>query len=255
MKLGVVIVDDEPLSRLGVATRLAEHPDMEVLGECQDGETAIRLLSRCSPDVVFLDIEMPGISGLDLLRALPQGQIPCVVFITAHEEHAVEAFSVEATDFLLKPINNSRFAACLDRVRRLIKFRRREAHYERLYGPLEQPVERNGQALERFTVRRGKHVHIIQAAEIDWIEGLGDYAGLHVGKSTHLIRKPLSTLASRLEPGRFVRIHRSTIVQVDRINSLEALTNRDSLVILRDGVVLRASRTYAPSLQRLLKSD
>ena len=256
MSLGVLIVDDEPLSRLGVSTRLAEHPDMHVVGECQDGEDALRMVLQLSPDLVFLDIEMPGLSGIDLLRALPREKVPCVVFLTAHEEHAVDAFEVEATDFLLKPINNNRFRACLDRVRRTISLGRYEARCERLYGSLEEAIEAPDNApIHQFAIRRGKHVTFVYATDVDWIEGLGDYAGLHVGSSTHLIRRSLASLTCRLDSKRFLRIHRSTIVQVDRIVQIEALTNRDALVTLRDSVVLRASRSYATPLQRLLRNN
>jgi len=253
MTIRVLIVDDEPLARVGIAARLSAYSDMLVVGECATGEEARASVPRLAPDLIFADIEMPGISGLDLLRELPREQARCIVFLTAHEEYALDAFNVEALDYLLKPIDDARFASCLERVRRTVSLHRQEANFERLYGLLANTdKEPNGAPIKRFPVRRGNEFTFVQVGDVDWIEGLGDYAGLHVGSKTHLIREPLTSLEARLDRKQFVRIHRSTIVQVERILRIDPSVNRDAILTLRDGNTLRVSRTYRSRLEELL---
>jgi two-component system LytT family response regulator len=227
MNIRVLVVDDEPLARVGITTRLSAYSDMLVVGECSTGEEARAKIPQVSPDLIFVDVEMPGISGLDLLRELPREQARCIVFLTAHEEYALDAFNVEALDYLLKPIDDERFAACIE--------------------------EANRGIIKRFPVRRGNEFTFVQAADVDWIEGLGDYAGLHVGGRTHLVREPLTSLEARLDPTQFVRIHRSTIVQVEHIARIDPSANRDAVLTLRDGKTLRVSRTYRSRLDELLR--
>jgi two-component system LytT family response regulator len=254
MNIRVLVVDDEPLARLGVTTRLGAYSDMLVVGECGTGEEALTSIPLVTPDLLFVDVEMPGISGIDLLRALPRDTARCIIFLTAHEEYALDAFNVEALDYLLKPIDDARFAACIDRARRTISLHRQEARFERLYGILEgrEKADNDGR-LRRFPVRRGNEFTFVPAADVDWIEGLGDYAGLHVGSKTHLIREALTSLETRLDRQQFVRIHRSTIVQLERIVRVDPSVNRDALITLRDGKSLRLSRTYRSRLEELLK--
>lgn len=253
MNIRVLVIDDEPLARLGVTTRLRAYSDMLVVGECGTGEEARAMIPQVSPDLIFVDVEMPGISGLDLLRELPREQARCIVFLTAHEEYALDAFNVEALDYLLKPIDDARFAACIERVRRMLSLHRQETHFERLYGFLATTdKEAKGCLIKRFPVRRGNEFTFVQVEDVDWIEALGDYAGLHVGGKTHLIREPLTLLEARLDQNQFVRIHRSTIVQVERILRLDPSANRDAILTLRDGNTLRVSRTYRSRLEELL---
>ncbi len=240
MSIRVLIVDDEPLARVGIAARLKEHDDMSLVGECETGEQAVEMIGTIKPDLVFLDIQMPGISGLEALRSTPKSFKPAVVFLTAHRQHALEAFEVEALDYLVKPINDKRFRSCLDRVREITALRQR------------QPGNQNkGTFLTRFALRNGQQVTFVLADEIDWIEGLGDYVGLHVKNKTHLLRRTLAAMETQLDGSRFLRIHRSTILQIDRIARIEPLPNRDSIVTLRDGTSLRASRTYNRGLHEL----
>ncbi|HWX67845.1 MAG TPA: response regulator [Rhodanobacter sp.] len=255
MTIRVLIVDDEPLARLGVITRLRTYPDMIVVGECATGEEALRMIPSLAPDLVFLDIEMPGITGFELVRLLPKGHMSHFVFLTAHDEYALDAFDIEALDYLLKPIDNERFAACVDRVRRTVALYRQESHYGHLYERLiAKHAGAGSQPVRRFTVRRGNDVTFVKADDVDWIEGLADYAGLHVQRKTHLIRETLSSLESHLDSAQFLRIHRSSIVQVDRIVRVQALANRDALVTLRDDQTLRASRNYSAGLHDLLRN-
>ena len=253
MNIRVLVVDDEPLARVGITTRLSAYSDMLVVGECSTGEEARTRIPQVSPDLIFVDVEMPGISGLDLLRALPREQARCIVFLTAHEEYALDAFQVEALDYLLKPIDDVRFGACIERARRMLSLHRQEANFERIYGLLASADKGDLNVIKRFPVRRGNEFIFLQAGDVDWIEGLGDYAGLHVGDRTHLIREPLTVLEARLEPTQFVRIHRSTIVQVERIARVDPSSNRDAVLTLRDGKTLRVSRTYRSRLDELLR--
>ena len=180
MNIRVLIVDDEPLARLGIAARLKAYASIAVVGECGTGEEALAAIPSLAPDLVFVDVEMPGMTGIDMSRALPKESARCLVFLTAHEEYALDAFGVEAIDYLLKPIDDARFAASIERAQRLIALHRQEARFEHLYGLLADRTEsgKNG-FLERFPVRRGNEFTFVTASEVDWIEGLGDYAGLH----------------------------------------------------------------------------
>jgi two-component system, LytTR family, response regulator len=253
MNVRVLVVDDEPLARLGVTTRLAAYSDMSVVGECGTGHEALATIPRVSPDLIFIDVEMPGLSGVELLRVLPRNQPRCVVFLTAHEEYALDAFNVEALDYLLKPIDDARFGVCIERVRRVLSLYRQEANFERLHGLLTANGSQEADCLiKRFPVRRGNVFTFVPVGDVDWIEGLGDYAGLHVGTKTHLIREFLTSLEARLDRTQFVRIHRSTIVQVERILRVEPATNRDAVLTLRDGTVLRVSRTHRSRLEEVL---
>jgi two-component system, LytTR family, response regulator len=253
MNIRVLVVDDEPLARVGVITRLSRYSDMLVVGECSTGEEARAKIPQVSPDLIFVDVEMPGISGLDLLRELPKEQARCIVFLTAHEEYALDAFNVEALDYLLKPIDDERFAACIDRAKRMLSLHRQEANFERLYGLLTYPSEKDKRSvIKRFPIRLGNNFTFVQVEDVDWIEGLGDYAGLHVGGRTHLLRESLTSLEARLDPTQFVRIHRSTIVQVEHIARIDPSANRDAVLTLRDGKTLRVSRTYRSRLDDLL---
>jgi two-component system LytT family response regulator len=228
---------------------------MEVVGEYGDGREASQFIAKIRPDVVFLDIQMPDISGIQLLRDLPQEERPAVVFLTAHEEYALDAFEVEALDYLLKPIDDKRFEACLERIRRLLALKRQDSTLHPTQSAIEDEADRVDQRLIRhFIVRRGNTVAFVKTAQVDWIEGLGDYAGLHVGNKTHLIRESLTRLSARLDKTDFLRIHRSSIVRVERIAQVESLANRDLLVTLQDGTILRASRSYSANLQKQLQS-
>lgn len=247
----VAVIDDEPLARAGVRVRLSAHPDLALVGEYGDGAAALEGLVAHAPDLVFIDVQMPGMSGLDVLAALPPKQRPMAILLTAYEHFAVRAFELHALDYLLKPIDDDRFAEALERAR--------QAHAARLREraePGDGRSEEGGERLAcpaRFAVRIGRRIAFVEAAEVEWVEADGDYATLHVGERTYLLRESLSRLARQLDPARFVRVHRSAIVRIDCVAELRALANRDALLRLRDGTLIRASRTYIEPLLELLR--
>lgn len=224
MKIKVFIVDHEPLARKGVALRLHEESDMEFVGMCCNGKLAVRRIQELSLDLVFLDIQMPLMNGIEVMRALPAETLPTIIFLTAFDEHALTAFEVQALDYLPKLIDENRFFAALERARRLIAMKQENAIYKEL-----QETQDSGSTTvrsapcKRFAVRSGKEVAFVDTSHIDWIEAAGDYAQLHVGVRTYLIRESLGTLETMLDRRDFLRIHRSAIVQIDRISRIAAL--------------------------------
>ncbi|WP_229213549.1 LytTR family DNA-binding domain-containing protein [Duganella sp. BJB488] len=237
--ISVAIVDDEPLARLALKARLAHRPGFELVAEYRDGDTAVQGLAALRPDLVFMDVEMPGRSGLEVLRALPADSRPMVILVTAYDSFALQAFDLAALDYLLKPVDDDRFDEALERARRAFPWRRKN---EEVRLPAPAPWTHT------FTIRTGTRTVLVRAIDVERIEADGDYATLHAGGKTHLVREPLHLLAMQLDPLRFQRVHRSAIVRIDMIQELRALTNRDALLRLRDGSLLRASRTYMPAL-------
>lgn len=244
MSLRVLVIDDEPLARLGLMARLRLHDDMQVVGECENGLEAIHSISTLAPDLIFLDVQLPDISGLEVLRSLPRFAFPRVVFLTAHQDYAIDAFNVYALDYLLKPVDEERFLECLDRARRNAALRSRPAVATRVQAEV---VPQN-----QFTIRNGNSMLLIRAKDVDWLEALGDYTGLHVGNKTHLLRESISSIADRLDRTEFLRIHRSAIIRLERLVKVERLPNRDCIVTLQNGQLVRASRSYSEQLYDVL---
>jgi two-component system, LytTR family, response regulator len=232
----VVIVDDEPLARRGIGARLARKPSFQVAAEAGTAAAGVREVRKHRPDVVFLDIEMPGADGFSLLERFPPAERPLVIFVTAHDDRAVKAFESEAFDYILKPIDDARFARTLDRV---------EARL----------AERGAAAPDRLVVRdRGKTV-ALEPATIDWVASDGDYVCIHAGVTSYLHHATLSSIAADLPAEKFVRVHRTAIVNVERIRDLEPLTNGDFSIRLTTGARLRLSRTYRDALSRRLRTE
>jgi two-component system, LytTR family, response regulator len=244
----VLIVDDERLARRGVALRLRRCGDVEIVGECADGLSAVEKILELAPDLVFLDIQMPGMDGFEVLRALPKTSVPNVIFLTAYEQHALRAFEVHALDYLLKPVDDERFAAALDRARRLGDADARA----RILRMLERDA---GKYTSRFLVRRGSRLQIVPAEDTDWIGAAGDYSELHVRGASHLVRETMNALEQKLDPEKFLRVHRSRIVRAACIVELTAIDNREYLIRLSDGSQHRSSRTYADKLQGWLNRE
>jgi len=247
--LRALIVDDEPLARRGVAVRLQKCRDVEIVGECADGTSAVESILSLSPDVVFLDAQMPGMDGFEVLRALPKQDLPAVIFLTAYEQHAVRAFDVHALDYLLKPVDDERFAASVERARKLVDSASKTAMAERILRMLGRDPEKY---VSRFTVRTGSRIQIVLAEDVEWIGAAGDYAELHTRGRSHLLRETMSSLEHKLDPAKFLRIHRSRIVRADRILELRSIENREFTVKLSDGSEHRSSRTYAEQLENWL---
>lgn len=254
MKIRVLVVDDEPLARQGVTLRLQRYPDLEVIGECTNGREAQAFILAHKPDLVFLDIQMPYMNGIDVLRTLPPTEHPFVIFLTAFDEYVMRAFEVHAIDYLLKPVDEARFSAALQHARRVLGNQEQKEYRERLERLLK-PQQAPPQLLRQIAVRIGKQVRFLDVKEIDWIEAQGDYAEIHVGTRTHLIRESLNTLDDQLDSDAFLRIHRGAIVRLNRIAGISSLPNRDCCVTLRDGTSLRVSRTYSNHLRKLLRNQ
>ena len=239
----VLVIDDEPLARGGVIVQLSKFDDVEVVGECGDGISAAAGIREHRPDVVVLDVQMPGMDGIDVLRNLPEAERPLAILLTAHESFALSAFGLDAVDYLLKPLDDERFAEAIARARRRL-------------GKSSQAVERTpllpAQEPQRFEVRVGRRTVLVPVEDVEYLQADGDYVALHAAGQRHLIRESLQRLQERLDGERFVRIHRSVIVRMDRIAEMQSLSNRDALLRLHDGTLLRASRTYVDALRARL---
>jgi two-component system, LytTR family, response regulator len=235
MKLEILIVDDTPLSRQRTRRYLTGEPDTEIVGECEDAESALEAIRTLRPNLVLLDVQMPGTTGLGLLERLGPEMRPAIVFITAFEQFAVEAFAVEAVDYLLKPFDRARLAQALAKARAFLK--RRDVAVER--SPAGPP-----NYLDRIAVKSVGRTVFVSTAAIDRIETAGNYLCLHVGKETQLVRGTMSQIEVKLDPRQFVRIHRSTIVRIDAVREITPLFNGDQSVVLADGAKVVLSRSY-----------
>jgi len=246
-----LIVDDEPLARRGVVHRLRGFKDVKIIGECGDGVSAVEAILERSPDVVFLDIQMPGMDGFEVLRALPGDRMPAVIFLTAYEQHVLRAFDVHALHYLLKPVDDTRFAAAVNRARDLTDSSLKAEMARRVMKLLDRAAE---DYASRFTVQTGSRIQIVTSEEVEWIGAAGDYVELHVNGHSFLLRETMASLEQRLDPAKFLRIHRSRIVQSKGISELRSIENREFIVKLSDGSEHRSSRTYADRLERWLSS-
>jgi two-component system LytT family response regulator len=246
-----VIVDDEPLARRGVRLRLQKFKDVEIVGECGDGGSAVEKILQLAPDVVFLDVQMPGMDGFEVLRALPRENLPSVIFLTAYEQHALRAFEVHALDYLLKPVDDERFGAAVERARQVGDAGSKVHMAERILQMLQHDSLRYP---SRFPVRIGSRIQVVLTEDIEWIAAAGDYAELHSGGRCHLLRETMNSLEEKLDPTQFLRIHRSRILRVRCIRELRAIDNREYFVTLSDGSEHRSSRTYADRLETWLSS-
>lgn len=250
-KLRALIVDDEPLAREGIRLHIEQQKDFEIVGECGDGDEALAAIREQAPDVVFLDIQMPGRDGFGVLDALAGTTLPLIVFVTAYDQFALQAFEAHALDYLLKPFDDERFRKAIDRVRTQLRGQKRRDLDSRI-AQLLADIRDRPRYFERLVVRSGGRILILRVDDIDWIEAAANYVKLHVGPRVYLLRETMNRLEEKLDPARFIRIHRSTIVRVDRIRELEPLFQGDYLVILHDGSRLTSSRSYRDKLQEAL---
>ncbi len=250
-KLRAAIVEDEPPARAGLRTLLAADPQIELVAECGTVEEALSALPKARADLLFLDVQLARRTGFDLLAALGKARPAAVVFVTAYDQHAVRAFEVEAVDYLLKPFDDQRFAQALARAKERIRQERAKPLAEELARTLAPPSAPAASPRTLLLKDGARSVHR-REAEIDWIEAQDYYVEIHAGGTAHLHREPLRDLETRLDPRRFVRIHRSAIVQVDRIRRLQSLPSGDAAVVLRDGTELRVSRGRRDAIRAVL---
>lgn len=246
-KIRTLIVDDEAIARHRVKRFLSEITDIEIIGECEDGAEALAKIRGLTPDLVLLDVQMPRMNGFDVVREIGTDLNLAVVFITSHDEFALRAFDVHALDYLLKPFNRHRFQQAVERAKQTIRNKQAVELNQRLMGLLND-IGPGGTYINRLEVRSGGRVTFLMTKDIDWIGAADSYSELHVSKETHLIRASLGQLESQLDPSKFVRIHRSTIVNIDRVREMKPLFNKDQVLILRDGTRLTVSRTYYDKL-------
>ncbi len=247
MKIRTLIVDDEPLGRERIRTLLGSDPEIEITGECGDGRQAITAIEKFSPELLFLDVQMPELDGFQVLEAITPRQMPFVIFVTAYDRYAVQAFEINALDYLLKSFDRERFLTALRRAKDEIQ-RSREGHWnDRLAGLLED-LQARKKVLTRIIIRSAGRIGFLRVEEIDWIEAADNYVRLHAGRESHLIRETLQSLEKRLDSTKFLRIHRSTIVNIDRIQELRPLFHGDYSVKLVDGTGLTLSRKFRENL-------
>lgn len=274
--LRVIIVDDEQLPRQRLLRLLEEIPNTECVGECANGRSAVDAIESLLPELVLLDVRMPGMGGLDVARALTSGggHVPFVIFVTAFDEYALSAFEVHAIDYLLKPVERDRFVAAIERARGLVQNTTAAQRHERLLSLLQSepraavgsaeaesrealgdqapgpvPAGDPGSYPRRFLVKGDGQMYFVAVDDIDWIEAYGNYVRLHVGKGVHLIRETLGNIERKLDPTRFARVHRSSIVNLDRVARMDLWGAGDYVVLLKDGTKLKLSRWYRSRIE------
>jgi two-component system LytT family response regulator len=248
-----LLVDDEPLVRRGIRGFLADEPDVEVVGEARNGREALSLIAELGPDLVFLDVQMPELDGLGVVAALGE-RTPAIVFVTAFDAYALKAFDVHAVDYLLKPFDEARFRTALGRAReRLARPAPLPREGDRVSGQLEALLhELRGRPafLDRLMIRSGSRVVLVRTEEIDWIEAADNYVRVHAAGARHLLRETIRSLEARLDPRHFARIHRSAVVNLERVRELHALPSGDFTVLLRTGAQLTLSRSFREEFER-----
>lgn len=253
-KLKVLLVDDEPIARAGLCKLLAAHPDFSVVGECRNGREAIQALNELAIDLVFLDVQMPKLGGFDVIAAIGADAMPAVVFVTAYDQYAIQAFEVDAADYLLKPFDEERFEKTIARVRKHFQRGETQALNERLHSLLNRldKTEAAPPQSNRIVVRSAGRIQFVNVEELDWIEAAGNYVRLHVGDSEHLLRETMDAMSARLPADQFFRIRRAVIVNAERIREMLPLFKGEYLIRLKDGTELTSSRRYRDQLDALL---
>ncbi len=258
-KIRVLVVDDEPLARRGIRQLLDTEKDFVIAGEAVNGREAVSAIQKLAPDLVFLDIQMPLLDGLAVVEKIGAENLPEIVFVTAYDEHAIRAFEVNALDYLLKPIDAERFQKTLKRVRERIK-NEKAKEIDRKFSTLLRVLESAGangdepDYLERVAVKEAGHFTFVDVGEIVWISSEGNYVQLHTKSRTHLVRETMDGIERKLNPQKFLRLRRSTIVCIEHIKELHPLVNGEYVIVLKDDTKLSSSRRYRQNLNLLLKS-
>ena len=254
MKIRTLIVDDEPLARERIRSLLKAEPDFEVVAECANGNEAVAAVKEKRPDLVFLDIQMPGMDGFEALRAIGKDLLPVVIFVTAYDQHALKAFEVHALDYLLKPFKVARFQETLKRARASLAARQSEGLPKGLLELIERASAKAPAQdyLARIAVKTGERTFFVKTAQIDYIEAAGNYLVLHAGKENHVVRETLTALEEKLDPKKFIRVNRSTMVNVEQIKELQPLFKGEHIVVLQNGKQLPLTRGIR-ELEELLR--
>ena len=266
MTIRTLIVDDEPLARRGLELRLQDAGDVQIVGQCSNGREALNAIAELAPDLMFLDIPMPGLSGIDVVKQVPTESMPMVVFVTAFDKFAIDAFESHALDYLLKPVDEERLARALERVRAQWQQKQALAQREQLMaliadlsgkGEIEpEALAAVGQPVRRYAtmlpIRSGRETLRLDVATIDWIDAAGDYMCLHAGGQTHVLRATMKELEDMLDPSVFQRVHRSTIVNLARVRSLRPHVNGECFLRLQSGQEIKLSRSFRDKVEMLL---
>jgi len=249
-----LIVDDEPLARRRIRRMLAHDPEVAIVGDCSNGRDAIAAIKSESPDLIFLDVQMPEVDGFDVLASTETKRPPLVIFVTAYDQYALRAFEVAAVDYLVKPFDRRRFEGALERAKsRLASGRESDLNQQTL--ALLAELRAQSSHVERLVIKAGGRAFFLKTGEIDWIEAEGKYVRLHVGKESYLLREAIGSMEGQLDPRKFPRIHRSTIVNIERVRELQPWFHNEYRVILKDGTELMLSRSCRKRLGELLGSS
>lgn len=251
MSVRTLVADDEPLARKRLVRLLENEPEAELVAACGTGLEAVEAVRTHSPQLLFLDVQMPGLDGFGVLESLGAAIPPAVVFVTAFDAYAIQAFEANALDYLLKPFDADRFHRAFVRARDRVRLPAPGPDPEQL-GALLATLTRQRPSTERLAIRADGRVYFVRVAEIDWIESASNYVRLHTGKTSHLLREPLSSLEARLDAGQFLRIHRTTVVNVERLRELQPWFSGEFIAILHDGTRLKVSRGYRDRVARWL---
>jgi two-component system, LytTR family, response regulator len=256
-KIRTIIVDDEPLAREGIRLLVRNDAPIEIISECANGREAVRAIDKYGPDLLFLDVQMPEMNGFDVLNRINIAQMPTVIFVTAYDNYALQAFEAQALDYLLKPFSDERFYRTLARAKTQIEQNRIKEQNQKLKALITAYKSRQlpdtSAPHERLIIKSAGRVLFLDAPEIDWIEAADYYVLLHVGKKSHILRETMTELEAKLDPQKFIRIHRSIIVNIERVVELQAHGYGDYLVTLRNGAKLKLSRRRRKELQLMLK--
>lgn len=250
LRARVLIVDDEPLARDRIRQLLKSDREIQIIGEARNGSEAIAAITSDAPDIVFLDVQMPDMDGFQVLNALAVKSMPLVIFVTAYDQHAIRAFDVHAIDYLMKPFDRKRFAKALDHAKAQMK-RTNEADAGRILKLLEE-IKAGGEYLERFSVKQGETVLFVRAEDVDSIEAEGNYVRLNLANFSYLLRETLGSVESQIDPRTFVRIHRRTIVNMNRVRELRTLGRGESRVVLQSGASHPVSRGYREHFENFI---
>jgi two-component system LytT family response regulator len=268
-KIRALVVDDESLAREALLVMLNDDSEMEIIGECRNGKEAVTVIRHQSPDIVFLDIQMPEMDGFQVVEEVGATRMPVTIFVTAYDKYALRAFEAHALDYLLKPFDHDRFNTALQRAKTFVRQQKLGEISDSLFALLQDMKLKTGESLaatddkhpgsaaqkepiDRVVIKSSGRIYFLKIEEIDWVGGAGDYLSLHSGNQTHLIRETMGNFQTKLDSQKFLRIHRSTIVNIERIKDIQPLFKGDYVITLTSGIRLKASRGYRRELQALL---